>query len=230
MKKHSSSDKAPTEEAFVGRVTSRIIAKVMQRKKNKKPPYIVFLVSKVFLFIKKYFTQYGSKLSKFLGKFWNLAPVKRYSPPAFFLVLFLLILHPGLHSRAVPKSEKNELSSSKILPRAGVHLQENVQLVINEAESLISLRFEKKTLASYYIQRTQLFSDSFVIRQVENHPIYGISVLMQAMDPANKSFLVLSGNSHQKNYPHHIRMDDDHLDILYPYLRVNTPVLVSDKH
>ena len=176
---------------------------------------------------KLYFNKKRSQAIVWIRKNSPELPIlKKYSPQILFLILFFLILHPGVHSRSIPDPQEKKTISAQIAPRPQIYLREQVKLLVARSKGYLGLYIKKEQIAVYPIKLFNISPGNFLITKIQNNA-NGIMLWITPIPKSNdQKPVLLCGQSVPTVYPHRMELDDDYLEALYSYLRIGTTVII----
>jgi hypothetical protein len=143
-----------------------------------------------------------------------------------FLLIYLFIWHPALHNRPLPHAFPSKTTKPRIIPpRPKIHPVDTVRIEISCAAGWLSLFMQERKIASYPIYTPSFAKGKYKIVSISYQE--GTGTLAYMGRDALPPYIILKSVSHPKlSSDSYIEMDDDFWEILLPYLREDTPVLI----
>lgn len=140
-----------------------------------------------------------------------------------FLLLFFAIWHPGVHSRYLPTDTDLPVSPSFVIPkRPQIYPVESITVKLSARPKWLSLSMQGKIVVSFPLNDLEVPAGKFLVSQLL--PVASNGKVGDLEGPNGNVTIRTNAYAPARFF---IEMDDDFWEMVYPYLRISTPVYVE---
>ncbi len=142
-----------------------------------------------------------------------------------FVLLFFAIWHPCLNIPSLPQTQKQTTAVSFAIPqRPHIYPVEHIALRLEMRRQWLSLWMGAKEVAAFPLHKLYLPAGNYRLTRllpVENRGILG------CMENGQDTMAVIRSSNTSSSTQFFIELDSDFWEMIYPYLRISTPVHVE---
>lgn len=210
-------DAGQKTRSLPGRLVFKILSRHLSRRRTQ-PGFAEKILPKIL--------QFWDKVAGFWPKrlFLPVWRIFERHQSAMLWCVFLLLWHPGIYSRSTPNEIANPNHPDTIPPRPEIYAVEQVRVELDTARRGLILYMEGREVAAYPIAVARVPRGEYCIKNFDSKEDETIAHV-ERRDGSCRA--VLCANGAETSYPFFVQLERDYWEMLYPYLRLGSTVIVQ---